>query len=291
MAAVTAAAPVRSTRLRLSPARLALYLVLVAGAVAMVFPLLWMIGTSLKELPQTRAYPPIWIPLPPRWENYPQALTAQPFGQYFLNSFIISIGVIVGDLISCSFVAYGFARLRFPGRNLLFMVLVSTLMVPFIVRLVPLFLIFKQLGWINTYLPLIVPSFFGTPFFIFLMRQFFLTIPTELAEAARIDGANEIGIWARIYVPLSGPVMAVVAIMAFQQSWNDFLAPLIFINDKEKFTAALGLVHMLSQSGASTEYWNLLMAAATVMVVPMILLFVFAQRYIIQGVALTGIKG
>ena len=288
MAVVSARRPAAPT---LSLGKLALYVGLSLGAFVMVFPLLWMIGTSLKELPQTRAYPPIWIPIPPRWENYPAALTLQPFGTYFWNSIVISALVIIGDLISCSFVAYGFARLRFPGRDFLFMVLVSTLMIPFIVRLVPLFLIFKQLGWINTFLPLVVPAFFGTPFFIFLMRQFFLTIPGELAEAARIDGASEIGIWSRIYLPLSGPVMAVVAIMAFQQSWNDFLAPLIFINDQEKFTAALGLAHMLSQSGASTEYWNLLMAAATVMVLPMVALFAFAQKYIVQGVALTGIKG
>jgi multiple sugar transport system permease protein len=270
--------------------RVAVYTLLIGGAFLALFPLYWMLSTSLKLLPETRAYPPIFIPLP-HWENYPQALTFQPFARYFANSFLVAGSVVVADLVSCSFVAYGFARLRFPGRDLLFMVLISTMMIPFIVRLVPLFLLFQQLKWINTYLPLIVPALFGTPFFIFLLRQFFLSIPGELAEAARIDGANEFRIWWQIYMPLSGPALAVVAIFAFQQSWNDFLAPLIFINDTDKFTAALGLAHMLSQSGASTEYWNLLMAAATMTVLPVVVLFVTMQRYFVRGVALSGIKG
>ncbi len=270
--------------------RVAVYALLIAGAFLALFPLYWMLSTSLKLLPETRAYPPIFFPLP-HWENYPQALTFQPFARYFANSFLVAGSVVVADLVSCSFVAYGFARLRFPGRDLLFMVLISTMMIPFIVRLVPLFLLFQQLKWINTYLPLIVPALFGTPFFIFLLRQFFLSIPGELAEAARIDGANEFRIWWQIYLPLSGPALAVVAIFAFQQSWNDFLAPLIFINDTDKFTAALGLAHMLSQSGASTEYWNLLMAAATMTVLPVVVLFVTMQRYFVRGVALSGIKG
>ncbi len=270
--------------------RVAIYTLLIIGAFMALFPLYWMLSTSLKLLPETRTYPPIFFPLP-HWENYPQALTFQPFARYFANSFLIAGAVVVADLVSCSFVAYGFARLRFPGRDFLFMVLISTMMIPFIVRLVPLFLLFQQLKWINTYLPLIVPALFGTPFFIFLLRQFFLSIPGELAEAARIDGANEFRIWWQIYLPLSGPALAVVAIFAFQQSWNDFLAPLIFINDTDKFTAALGLAHMLSQSGASTEYWNLLMAAATMTVLPVVVLFVTMQRYFVRGVALSGIKG
>jgi multiple sugar transport system permease protein len=289
MAAITAPAP-RATRPP-TIGRIATYAVLVLGAFLMLFPLFWMLSTSLKLLPDTRAYPPIWWPVPSHWQNYPEALTFQPFARYFGNSLFIAVAVVVADLISCSFIAYGFARLRFPGRDFLFMLLVSTMMIPFIVRLVPLFLVFQQLKWVNTYWPLIVPSFFGTPFFIFLIRQFFLTIPGDLAEAARIDGANEIRIWWNIYLPLSGPALAVVAIFAFQQTWNDFLAPLIFINDTEKFTAALGLAHMLSQSGASTEYWNLIMAAATITVMPMVILFVTTQRYFVRGVALSGIKG
>jgi ABC-type glycerol-3-phosphate transport system permease component len=292
MAVLTAgSAPARSRRPRVTVGKVVTYLLLALGAFVMLFPLFWMLSTSVKLLPETRAYPPIWWPSPAHWENYPEALAFQPFGRYFGNSLTIALSVVIGDLLSCSFVAYGFARLRFPGRDVLFVLLVSTMMVPFIVRLVPLFLLFQKLGWVNTYYPLIVPSFFGTPFFIFLMRQFFLTIPGDLAEAARIDGANEIRIWWSIFLPLSGPALAVVAIFAFQQSWNDFLAPLIFLNETSKFTAALGLAHMMSQSGASTEYWNLLMAAATMTVMPMVILFISAQRYFVRGVALSGIKG
>lgn len=268
-----------------------IYSLLVLGALAALFPLFWMLATSLKSLPETRAFPPVWFPLPPIWSNYPEMLEFQPFARYFMNTVLIATLVVIGSLLSCSFIAYGFARLRFPGRNFLFMVLVSTMMIPFIVRLVPLFLVFQQLGWINTYRPLVVPAFFGTPFFIFLMRQYFLTIPNDLAEAARLDGANEFRIWWNIYLPLSGPALAAVAIFAFQDAWNDFLAPLIFINDTEKFTVTLGLVNMLSPSGASTEYWNLLMAAATMTVLPMIAIFILAQRFFVSGVSFSGIRG
>jgi multiple sugar transport system permease protein len=272
-------------------ARFAIYVILALAAFATLFPLYWMVATSLKLLPDTRAYPPVWLAVPPHWENYPALLNFQPFARYLANSMVVASATVIAELVSCSFVAYGFARLRFPGRNALFLVLISTMMVPFIVRLVPLFLLFQQLKWINTYFPLIVPSLFGTPFFIFLMRQFYLSLPGDLAEAARIDGASELHIWWRIYVPLSGPALAVVAIFAFQNAWNDFLAPLVFVNDTEKFTAALGLAAMLSQSGASTEYWNLLMAAATMTVVPVVALFIFAQRYFVRGVAMSGING
>lgn len=272
-------------------ARWIVYSLLVLGALAALFPLFWMVATSLKSLPETRSFPPVWFPWPPIWRNYPDMLEFQPFARYFMNTVLIATLVVIGSLLSCSFIAYGFARLRFPGRNFLFMVLVSTMMIPFIVRLVPLFLVFQQLGWINTYLPLVVPAFFGTPFFIFLMRQYFLTIPNDLAEAARLDGANELRIWWNIYLPLSGPALAAVAIFAFQDAWNDFLAPLIFINDTEKFTVTLGLVNMLSPSGASTEYWNLLMAAATMTVLPMVAIFILAQRFFVSGVSFSGIKG
>lgn len=264
---------------------------LIVGAIFMLFPLFWMIVTSLKTLPQTRAYPPMFIPDPPIWRNYIDALTMLPFHLFFRNTFIISIAIVIGELLASSFVAYGFARLSFPGRDFLFLILVSTLMVPFIVRLVPLFIIFQKLGWINTFLPLIVPHYFGTAFFVFLMRQFYLSIPEDLLDAARVDGASEFRIWWRIMLPLSRPALLVVGILSFQQAWNDFLAPLIYLNDTEKFTAALGLAHMLSQSGASTEFWNLLMAVATTMVIPVVILYILGQRYIVQGMVLTGIKG
>lgn len=267
------------------------YVLVVAGGSVVLFPLAWMISTSLKPLAETLTYPPTWLPLPPRWENYPQALAFQPFGRYLANSLLIAAAVVVGELISCSIIAYGFARLRFPGRGVLFLVVISTMMVPFIVRLIPLFLVFKQLGWLNTYLPLIVPSYFGVPIFIFLLRQYFLTIPGELAEAARLDGASELRIWSHIYMPLSRPALAVVAALGFVQSWNDFLAPLVFINDNEKWTAALGLAGMLHPVGGSTEYWNLLMASSTLMVLPAIAVFLAAQRHIIESAAFSGLKG
>lgn len=273
------------------PLRLLTYVLLAVGAFVMLFPLLWMIGTSLKLLPETRAYPPVWVPWPPHFENYPGALRYQPFVRYFANTLTIALPVVIGDALVSSFVAYGFARLRFPGRDLLFGVLVSTMMVPFIVRLVPLFLLYQRLGWINTYWPLIVPYLFGTPFHIFLLRQFYRTLPGDLAEAARLDGASEFGIWWRIYLPLSKAALATVALFSFQQSWNDFLAPLIFLNDNSKYTAALGLANLLSQSGASTQYWNLLMATATMTVLPMVVLFVAFQRYFVRGIALSGVKG
>lgn len=272
-------------------ARGANYLALTLAGLIMIFPLVWMVLTSLKTLPDTQVYPPVWIPIPPRVENYPAALTSAPFGLFFRNTIVITVLSVIGDVLSCSLAAYGFARLRFPGRDLWFLVLLSTMMVPFIVRMVPLFLIFKFLGWIDTYLPLVVPSFFGTPFYIFLVRQFFLTVPAELADAARIDGCSEPGIWARIMLPLSKPALAVVAILAFEHSWNDFLAPLIFLNSDDMKTAILGLATMLSPSGLSTEMWNYLMAVATTMILPMIVVFLLFQRAFVEGVALSGIKG
>jgi multiple sugar transport system permease protein len=265
--------------------------VLLLCGLVMIFPLYWMVATSLKFPDQINRFPPVWIPDPVNWASYPEALASRPFGRWFGNTFLIAALVIVGELLSSSFVAYGFARLRFPGRDVLFVLLISTLMVPLIVRLIPLFILFKQLGWVNTFLPLVVPSFFGTPLFIFLMRQFFLTIPLELSDAARVDGANEIQIWWRIVLPLSGPVMAVVAIFAFQNTWNDFLVPLIFLNDNAKKTVALGLATMMAQVGLDFQRWDWMMAVATTMVAPMVLLFVLTQRYFVQGVALTGLKG
>lgn len=267
------------------------YAALTLAGLIMIFPLLWMVLTSLKTLPDTQVYPPVWIPIPPHFENYPAALTSAPFALYFRNTVLITLFTVVGDVLSCSLVAYGFARLRFPGRDLWFMILLSTMMVPFIVRMVPLFLLFKTLGWINTYLPLVVPAFFGTPFYIFLVRQFFLTIPSELADAARIDGCSEPGIWRRIMLPLAKPALAVVAILAFEHSWNDFIAPLIFLTSDDLKTAILGLATMLSPNGLSTNQWNYLMAVATTMIAPMVIVFLFFQRAFVEGVALSGVKG
>jgi len=264
-------------------------LVLLSGvSIVMLLPLYLMIVMALRPPERVFTYPPNLLLDSFQVSNFYDALfRLLPFWRYFLNTVVIAVLVIVGDLISCSLVAYGFARFRFPGRDFLFMVLLSTLMVPFIVRLVPLFVLFQKLGWINTFLPLVVPAFFGTPLFIFLMRQFFMTIPGEIVDAARIDGASEIGIWWRIMLPLSTPVMAAVSIFAFQSTWNDFLAPLVFLQRNEVRTVILGLNGLM---GMAVE-WQLVMAAVVATVAPLIVVFFVFQRFFIKGITVTGLKG
>jgi ABC-type glycerol-3-phosphate transport system permease component len=261
---------------------------LAAISAVMLLPLYLMIVMSLRPPERTFTYPPdLWLSSV-TFANFPEALfRLLPFPLYFRNTIVIAVLVILGDLISCSLVAYGFAKFRFPGRDFLFMVLLGTLMVPLVVRLVPLFVLFQKLGWINTFLPLVVPAFFGTPLFIFLMRQFFLTIPGEIVDAARIDGASEIGIWWRIMLPLSKPVLAAVSIFAFQSTWNDFLGPLVFLQKNETRTVILGLSGLM---GMAVE-WQLVMAAVVATVAPMIVVFFVFQRFFIKGIAVTGLKG
>jgi len=266
------------------------HLIALAGALAMVLPLLWMISASLQTMEQVVRYPPTWIPNPFAWENYPTALTFLPFGLYFRNTLYVTAVVIVGDLISNVLAAYGFSRYRFPARDLLFAVLLSTLMMPGIVRLIPTYLLFNQLHWINTFAPLMVPSFFGSPFYLFLLRQFFLGIPDDLTDAARIDGCSELGILWRVVLPLAKPALATVAIFSFQASWNDFMGPMIFLTDERLRTVALGLHSFQGLPYMSTLY-NQLMAASTVMVLPVLLVFALFQRHFVQGVTLTGIRG
>ena len=265
------------------------YLVLGAISIVMLLPLYLIVMMSLRPASSVFAYPPdLWILSNITFANYPDALfRLMPYALYLRNSLIIAALVIIGDLLSCSMVAYGFAKFRFPGRDFLFVVLLATLMMPFIVRLVPLFILFQRLGWVNTFLPLVVPAFFGTPLFIFLMRQFFLTIPSELIDAARIDGAHEVQIWWRIMLPLSKPVLTAVSIFAFQFTWNDFLGPLIFLQKPDVRTVILGLQTMM---GIAVE-WQLIMAAAVATIAPMILVFFFFQRFFIQGITMTGLKG
>ena len=216
-------------------------------------------------------------------------MTELPFGRYALNTLIITLFSMVGVLLTSSLAAYGFARLRFPGRDVIFMVLLSTLMLPYAVIMIPQYIMFKYLGWIDTYLPLIVPNWFGGGVFnIFLLRQFFRTIPVDLSEAARIDGASELRIYWQIMLPLAGPALAVVAIFTFINTWNDFLGPLIYLSSQTNYTIALGLATF---KGMYATQWHYLMAASTVMIVPIIVLFFLAQRYFVQGIVLTGVKG
>jgi multiple sugar transport system permease protein len=272
------------------------HLVLFTGAAAFTLPFLWMIMTSLKPEAQLFSHPAS-LPHPFLWSNYPKALQflekALPAGSkygliFVLNTLYVSGLSLVGVLFSSSLAAYAFSRLRWPGRNVLFVVLLSTMMLPAAVTMIPVFMIYRQLGWVDTLRPLWVPAFFAIPFYVFLLRQFFLTIPRELEDAAKIDGCGYWRIYWGIMLPQIRPALAAVAIMHFLGSWNDFMGPLIYISSPEKMTGSYAL--QLFQSAHGGE-WALLMAAATLWTIPILLLFFFAQRYFIQGVTLTGIKG
>lgn len=259
------------------------------GSVVFIIPFIWMLSTSLKTPQAVFRFPPEWLPDPVVWTNYPKALTIVPFHLYFRNTAVVTAASVIGQVLSAAVVAYGFARLRFPGRDALFLLVLATMMLPWQVTMIPLFIVFKNLAWINTYLPLIVPKYLGgDAFFIFLLRQFFLTLPFELDEAAKIDGCGPFRIFWQILLPQAIPGLTAVAIFSFLWNWNDFLWPLIILNDRLKWTIALGL------SGFKDEYttsWNYLMAAATVATLPCLLVFFFFQRYFIQGIVMTGTKG
>ncbi|MEZ4862913.1 MAG: carbohydrate ABC transporter permease [Caldilineaceae bacterium] len=267
--------------------RLIGHLILALLGLLFTVPFLWLISTSLKPTEQLFRLPPEWIPHPFMWSNYARATTFIPFFRYFGNTLYITIFNVFAILISCSLVAYGFARINWPGRDALFMVLVSTLMIPGAVTLIPTFIIFRNLGWVGTPNPLTWPAFTGNAFYIFLLRQFFLTIPRELSSAAKIDGASEFQIYWRIILPLARAALAAVALFTFMANWNDFLGPLIYLSDKSQFTLAIGLYGFLSR--VRTE-WGLLMAASTIMISPVIVIFFFTQRTFIQGITMTGIK-
>jgi multiple sugar transport system permease protein len=257
-------------------------------AILFLLPLFWMISSSLKPDYQVLEFPPRWLPDPIRWANYPEALTYVPFGRYTLNTLIISMATIIGHLLSCTVVAYAFARLRAPGKDALFLVVLATMMLPYPVTMIPIYIGFKTLGWVNSFLPLVVPAFFGSPFYIFLLRQFFLTLPAELEDAARVDGANTLQTIWHVILPISKPALATVAIFTFQASWNDFLGPLIYLHEQTKYTVSLGLNFFRSSYDIR---WAYLMAASLVTMLPVVILFFLAQRLFIQGITLTGMKG
>lgn len=265
------------------------HLLLAAFGLLFLLPLLWMVTTSFKSLIQQAAWPPEWVPRPVVWRNYPDAANFLPLARYSFNSLVITVLFAIGTLLSCPLIAYAFARIRFPGRDLLFVVLIATIMLPGVVRLIPTYLMFRQLGFLNTYLPMVLPAFFGSPLYIFLLRQYFRTFPEELADAARMDGASELGILYRIFMPMSGPALAVITIFAVQSQWNDFVDPLIYLNKEDMRTLALGLYYFRAYQ--DTTNWGQMMAAATMMTAPILALFAMFQRYFIQGVALTGMKG
>jgi ABC-type glycerol-3-phosphate transport system permease component len=280
----------RTRRIRQTLNSTTIVLLLLGFGFLFALPLFWMISTSLKVDAQIFVYPPIWIPNPIQWSNYLRAVNAIPFGLYARNTLTISILSMIGQVISSSLVGYGFARIRWPGRDLVFILVLSTMMLPYQATMIPLYIVFRKLGWVGTFAPLIVPSFFGHAFNIFLFRQFFRTIPNELADAARMDGCNEFGIYRWIILPLSKPVIATVALFDFLYNWNDFQGPLIYLQDSERYTLSLGLQSFGGNFGRAMEP-AMLMAAAAIVVLPAILVFFLAQRTFIQGISLTGIKG
>jgi multiple sugar transport system permease protein len=267
--------------------RLLAHLVLITLSAIFIVPFVWLLSTSLKPTEQLFKLPPEWIPRPPMWSNYVEATTYIPFFLYFRNTLYITLFNVAAMLISCSLAAYGFARINWPGRDALFFILIATLMIPGAVTLIPSFLIFKWLGWVGSFKPLTWPAFTGNAFYIFLLRQFYLTIPRELSAAARIDGASEFQTYWRIILPLSRAALAAVALFTFMANWNDFLGPLIYLSNKEQFTLAIGLYGFLSR--VRTE-WGMLMAASTIMITPIIVIFFFTQRTFIQGITTTGMK-
>jgi multiple sugar transport system permease protein len=282
-------APARARAKRTVRLRKALgYLLMLFVAILFLLPLFWMLSSSLKPDYQVLESPPRWLPRPAVWSNFPAALRYVPFGRYALNTLFIAVMVIIGHVLSCTLVAYGFARYRAPGRNALFAVLLATMMLPYPVTMVPIYIGFKTLDWVNTFWPLVLPAFFGSPFYIFLLRQFFLTLPPELEDAARVDGANTFQTIWHVILPISRPALATVAIFSFQAAWNDFLGPLIYLHDQTKYTVSLGLAFFRSSYDVR---WGYLMAASLVTMLPVVLVFFLAQRQFIRGIALTGLKG
>lgn len=261
------------------------YVLMTVIGIILIIPLLWMVFTSLKPMEEIVRYPPTFFPEKIVWENYLDTIAAFPFWRYARNTLFITVLVVIGNVLSNSFIAYGFAKLDFPGKKLMFALVLSTMMIPGFVTMIPQYVLFSKIGWVGTYLPLIVPSFFGNAFNIFLMRQFYLSINNELIEAAEIDGANHLYIWSHLMLPLTKPALTTIAINSFNAAWNDFLGPLLYIQDQEKYTLQIGL--QVFQNQATTQ-WNYLMAGATLVLIPTILLFFFAQRYFIEGMDLTG---
>jgi multiple sugar transport system permease protein len=266
------------------------HVLLASLAIVFMFPFYWMVTAALKNNPEIFARPILLLPISWRWENFPAALNYPGFEflRFLWNSIYFAGLVVVGTVLSCAAVAYGFARLRFPGRGILFTITLSTMMVPSIVTFIPTYILFRYFGLIGSYAPLILPTYFGNAFFIFMLRQFYLTLPGELSDAAKVDGAGEFYIFWNVMLPLVRPALMVVAVFTFLWTWQDFFGPLIYLKDSSLYPLSLGLFAF--QTRYSTQ-WDLLMAASTVTTVPLVVVFFFTQRYVLEGIALTGIKG
>lgn len=261
---------------------------LILASLFFLIPFFWMLSTSFKPLSEIFSYPPTWIPETFKWENYVNATEYIPFFTYLWNSSVITVLSTLGAVLSCPLVAYSFAKLEWKGRNVLFALTMSVMMIPAQVTMIPLFILFHKIGWVGTPLPLIVPTFFGVPFFIFLLRQFFMGLPDQLRDAARIDGAGELYIYWKIMLPLAKPAVLAVGLFQFIASWTDFIGPLLYLTDQTSYTLSLGLQQFQSQKG--TE-WGMMMAVSTLMTLPIMILFFFMQKTFIRGVTFSGIKG
>ncbi len=262
--------------------------VLILICIIYILPFLWMIGTSLKPDNELLIFPPKIFPSKPDWSNYKKALNKFPFWIYLKNTVVITVGNLIGTLLTAPLVAYGFSKIKWKGRDFFFILMMSTVMLPGVVTMVPVFLIFRNLGWLNTFLPLIVPAFLGGGAMnVFLIRQFFNSIPDDLIEAAKLDGANEFTIYFKIMLPLSKPVLALISLFTFLGSWNNYMGPLLYITDEMKYPLALGMPMFMNRYGT---YWNQAMAAATLTLIPTIIFFLFAQKYLIEGIKISGLK-
>jgi multiple sugar transport system permease protein len=268
--------------------KISIYILLLLGSAMCLIPLIWMVRSSLMTSAQIFEMPPKWIPNPFQWENYTEAFSALPFDKYFLNTLIYVVLGVMGTVLSCSISAYGLTRIKWKLRNAVFSIIISSMMLPFAVTLIPLYVMWCKIGITNSLLPLIIPCWFGGAFYIFLLRQFFLSIPFDLDESARIDGAGHLRICMSIIIPISRPVLVVVALFAFLNTWNDFLGPLVYLNNEDKYTLSVGLQLFI---GTYKAEWNLMMAAACVVVMPCIIVFLIGQRYFIEGITMSGIKG
>ena len=269
--------------------RIILHGVLIFLSLLFIAPFFWMLTTAVKPASEVLIYPPKLIPSQWHFEIFKEAWQAAPFNRFLLNSILVTFLSIIGQMFSSAFVAYGFARFRFPGRDVLFAIVLATMMIPWDVTMIPQYMLFNKLGWINTLKPLIVPNFFAAPFFIFLLRQFFLTLPLELEEAARIDGANPFQIFVRVMLPLAIPALIVVAVYQLLNAWNDYLGPLIFLNSQENYTLTLGIAQFRGVFNGQTQI-RPMMAVTLLACIPPVLTFFLAQRYFMEGVARTGIK-
>ena len=276
--------------IRYTARRLLIHLVLVGGGLLMLVPFFWLLSSSLKLPHEIFVFPPKWIPDPIRWVNYREVFEEVSVVRYTVNTIHITFFSTLGVVLSSSLAAYSFARLRFKGRNLMFGLILSTVMLPYVVTMIPVYILFTRLGWVGSFLPLIVPDWFGAPIYVFLLRQFFRTIPLELEDAARIDGASRPRIFAQIILPLARPALTVVVVLALLYNWNDFLAPLIYLQKRDMYTLALGL-NALQHFEGGLDYTHYVMVLATLMVLPVIVIYFLAQRAFGEGIVLTGLKG